>query len=726
MGVERGPKVTPMTANYFNDSPIEDVADDQYGIAPFANALAKSILGMINPVGTTIAVNGPWGSGKSSAVNLIRNELAAAGDEQLTVVDFKCWWYRGEEALTLAFFQELNRVFKKGLGDKVKGLIPDIGKHVLQAGPVLGTAVSLATGTGVGSIISGSATFLKRFFPDDESLEKTFRKLSKALEAQDRRFLVIVDDIDRLSPEEALAIFRLVKSVGRLPNVMYLLVFDRQLADAAVAARYPSEGPHFLEKIIQASFELPAPPQTDLNAAVLSAVETFCGLPNEEALVRFMNVFYDAVAPYITSPRHVTRLVNAISVTWPPVANEVNEADYIALETLRLYEPHVYAAIRANREAVVGSGAHYHLSGNATDKFAPFLAYIPETQHQRLKVALQRLFPALENTTYGDGFGQIWDSERRVCVGKHFDTYFRLSLSDDALPADDLKEVLDHADEPSFVESRFRMALDHRRKNGRSMVPVLLDELTSHAARMDKAKVEPFLCSLFAIADEIRREEDKEQGFPSADAHLRMHWLIRRLTENRYTIDERTSLYLKATEKAALGWLVDFTASAIGDYKEGEANSTLTDKCLIDQTALPILKDRALAALRVAATDGSLIHTDHLVYALYRWKDFSNDDGAEMKAWLAEQMRSDTTLITLAKALTGESWTTGLGVFGLGDRVSRRHIRVQISDGMELFDPASFRAELERIVSENTVPADDIAALGIFLTAWDAGRAGRD
>ena len=51
-----------MSTRYFNDSPIETPADDQYGITPFAKSLAKSILGIKDPVGTTIALNGAWGT----------------------------------------------------------------------------------------------------------------------------------------------------------------------------------------------------------------------------------------------------------------------------------------------------------------------------------------------------------------------------------------------------------------------------------------------------------------------------------------------------------------------------------------------------------------------------------------------------------------------------------------------------------------------------------------
>ncbi len=273
--------------SYFNDSPIEHGDDDEYGVAPFATALAKSLLNIEGPIGTTIALHGPWGSGKSSVVNLIRSELNKAGDPRLVVSEFNCWWYRGEEALALAFLQNLNAVLGSTLKDKVKNLVPKLGRGLLQAGPIIGPAIALTPVGPFAGVIGGAFAFAKRYFPDGETLESTFKKLSKILAEQERRFLVIIDDLDRLSPEEALAIFRLIKSVGRLPNVMYLVVFDRQLAETAVGEKYPSEGPHFLEKIIQAGFELPAPLPTDLNNAVLASISEICGSPDEDQIVRF-------------------------------------------------------------------------------------------------------------------------------------------------------------------------------------------------------------------------------------------------------------------------------------------------------------------------------------------------------------------------------------------------------------------------------------------------------
>lgn len=706
-------------SQYFNDSPIERREDDRYGVHPFSEALAVSLLSIPRPIGTAIALTGPWGSGKSSAINLIRAELLERKEDTLAVFDFKCWWYRGEEAIALAFLQELNSALRSTFGDKVKGLVPQMGRQILQAGPILGSAVALATSTGWGALVAGSAAFAKRFFPDKQPLEKAFRTLSKTLASQDKRILIIIDDIDRLSPDEALSIFRLVKSIGRLPNVMYLLVFDRVLAEAAVQERFPSEGAHFLEKIIQASFELPPPSPSDLQNALLTAFEQQCGSPSEEYIVRFMNLFYDVVAPYLLTPRHVARLVNAISVTWPAVANNVSRADYLALETLRLYEPSVYSAIRQNRETVTNAQR-----GGSKDKerFDPFLIAVPEERCDMLRIALQRLFPAFEEIRYS-GSNEGWDLERRICLSKHFDTYFKLSLSDETLSSDEINELLERAADTSFIQERLLRATAQVRRDGRSMVPVVLSELTSRGRRIAKEDVTPFVSAVFEVADPINRKQDEERGFAIGTTFLRIHWLIRQVVDERFTLEEKSNVYLDATERASLGWLVDFVSSAFDDHHPREGREVDLSTALTTVEALDVLVPRALAALRVAADEGALLRRDDLFHCLYRWREFAADGGAEVRAWLASRMQQDEVIVIIARALTSVSWTTALGGFGmLGDRVSRSEVRVDIGSDFSFFDPGQLRKSVVRIISEGSLPEEDLAALKTFLHAQKNSR----
>jgi len=58
------------------DRPKEHLTDDRLGYADFAQSLARSIAGLASTDGIVLAVNGAWGSGKTTAVNMIVEALA--------------------------------------------------------------------------------------------------------------------------------------------------------------------------------------------------------------------------------------------------------------------------------------------------------------------------------------------------------------------------------------------------------------------------------------------------------------------------------------------------------------------------------------------------------------------------------------------------------------------------------------------------------------------------
>ena len=714
---------------YFNDAPILTPEDDCFDIDRFAQALAKSFRDIESPIGATIAINGPWGSGKSSAVNLIRYHLKDEVDSnKLELIDFRCWWFRGEEALTLAFLQELNASLQKSLRQKAKELIPRIGKTLLQAGPVVGPAMNMVTGGIGGALTAGSMDFAKRFFSETENIEDLFQQLSKALEKQKKRFLVIIDDIDRLTPNEALLIFRLVKSVGRLPNVMYLLVFDRQLAEKAVTAMYPSEGPHFLEKIIQASFELPLPAHDDLNTATLSMIEKVCGpIQGKEQVRHFMNIFYDAIAPYLNTPRDLTRLSNAMSVSWPAIAREVDIGNYLALEVMRLFEPLLYNAIRTNKSSVCGIRSEYGQREDPKQEIEKFLKLASEKKREYARAALMRLFPRFENVSYSHSFIDSWESQRRVCTEKHFDTYFRMGIGDETISIAEIDKFIENAGNKEYVKEIFKKALNSVRKNGKSKVPSLFDEINVHASRIDEKNFQPLISAIFEIADDIDRNDDCERGTFFGSNQLRIHWLIRKLTFDRCTLEDRSEILLTACKNAQVGWLADFTSSAISDYKPKESGAPEpTEKCLVKEESIPQLKSHTISVIKSVAAEGKLILHSKLPYILFCWREFADDDGVAVLTWTKDQLSREEAVSVFAKAFTGESWSQGIGMAGLGDRVAIRNVRASVKGIEKIIDVKEFRCRLEEIEKNKSLKEDQKKNVLIFLEAWRKKEKGED
>ena len=189
---------------------------------------------------------------------------------------------------------------------------------------------------------------------NDRSLSDLRDDLSNALREQDKRLLVIIDDVDRLSPDEVRQIFRLVKSVADLSNVIHLLIFDRAIAERAFVDPANALGPKWHEKIVQAAFDLPPVQRVDIQRMFIDDLNKLAGATSPNDQMRWANVFHDSIAPWLATPRDARRLLNSLVVSWPAVARDVDIADFVALETFRLFEPRLHTFIRSNPRSLTG------------------------------------------------------------------------------------------------------------------------------------------------------------------------------------------------------------------------------------------------------------------------------------------------------------------------------------------------------------------------------------
>lgn len=708
------------------DHPIDLPEQDAFGFDPFARAIATSIAGLKSPEGLVVGVHGPWGSGKSSAVNLVKHHLVTGGlkgAENLVLVEFNPWWFNGADALAIAFFRELGSAIGKSLPDKAKDAFRALGRKLGSASPLIEAAVNLATvGTG-GAAAGGAAKFVGDVLGGERTVPEEHAIIAKALRAADKRYLVIIDDLDRLSADDALLIFKLVKSVGRLPNVIYLMVFDRELTEAAVAERFPSEGAHFLEKIVQAAFELPPPESDDLRSLLLNNVGRIIGEIEDDRLTRFMNVFYDVVAPNIARPRDVVRLTNALEVTWPALAGDVDAADFLAMETLRLFWPPVHRAIYNNKALVCGHQLGFEPQAQAEAHCdARLLGNVPEGERPQLRSALMRLFPALENAWsnhfYDAEFGQEWRLQRRVCVKAHFDPYFRFALSDQVAPATEIQAFLARADDPDFVRDALRQALATTRRRGGTRAAVLLDELTYRASLVPEGSIAPLVTAIFSIADELDVAADEAGAFSIGDNFLRIHTLLNRLVTERLEIAERDAVLESAAQTATLRWLINLALRCVGQHEPAH-NRRRRGEPLTSVEAAARLQALALARVEAAAADGTLASLPDLVEKLFRWRDLLGEGGIDrVRAWLAERLDDDALVEALARSFLTVGWT-----HSAGDVVARRFTRLDRGSVQALVDPGALRARMAAILARDDVDSGRRAVIEDFEAAW--ARPGR-
>ena len=168
-------------------------------------------------------------------------------------------------------------------------------------------------------------------------------RLRRTLQTLKSRIVVIIDDIDRLERNETRELIRLIRLTSDLPNVVFLLAFDRRHV-ASSLGETESDGQQYLEKIVQVSYNLPVIREPVLPAMYFARLDELVlkrdlERPDREVWGR---VFSEIVRPLLSNLRNVKRFLYSLPVTLDMVGKEVELADLLGLEAIRILRPALF------------------------------------------------------------------------------------------------------------------------------------------------------------------------------------------------------------------------------------------------------------------------------------------------------------------------------------------------------------------------------------------------
>lgn len=362
---------------------LRDGENDRLGFRNVAERIATSIVDRASVDGLVIGLEGQWGAGKSSLLHLIRRSLDQIPEEERpTVINFRPWLVGDRDALLTALLSELAdkishvsfakgnkktirsqraqkaadaiRVFARALG-KTGGIVETAGEYWAPL-KLFGKALTLF----------GKAAE-KEKIPNDLSTLKM--KITSLLKDINHRFIVTIDDVDRLEPSEAIEVLRLVRSVADFPNLIYILCYDTErLAEAIQKGANVEDGNFYLEKIVQLTVMVPKPEAYELRQWFSEQINELIGpISDYELHQRIKNVIDREGGVRLKTPRAVVRTLDAIRFLWPAIRDEkLDVADLIWLQLIKNDSPKLYrwieiyvatsAAISFGTAAVTESG----------------------------------------------------------------------------------------------------------------------------------------------------------------------------------------------------------------------------------------------------------------------------------------------------------------------------------------------------------------------------------
>jgi hypothetical protein len=252
------------------DVPISCNEDNLLGVENYATALSDFILYSATPL--TIGIQGEWGTGKTSLMNLIREKLAKADIATSWVNTWEYSLFKQSGETTPAVLRGMLEKLKESCGDEwtiSQGLTENIAKKLWSFGSnVTNQLVKNHTGVDVKKAAnegeeSKSITYTEIAFIKKE-IGDLIQKLVDDPKNKFKKVVFFLDDLDRIEPPLAVEILEALKNIFDIKNCIFVLAIDYDVVIKGLEKKFgiktdknEREFRSFFDKIIQVPFTMP-------------------------------------------------------------------------------------------------------------------------------------------------------------------------------------------------------------------------------------------------------------------------------------------------------------------------------------------------------------------------------------------------------------------------------------------------------------------------------------
>ena len=654
------------------DNPIRTKRDDLLNRSSLAVHIAEGIRRLAfysSSESFVIGIEGDWGSGKTSLINLVLEHLKSS---DVLIIKFNPWNFSDQNELITDFFDSIADVLKQTEREKGEEIAEKIKNYSFKL--LKRSELAIAPEVSFLGIKLKLGTIYKT--DRNNTLEKQKETINSLLKEVNKRIVVVIDDIDRLDTQETRLIFKLVKMTANFANTVFLLAYDRvRVGEMISEEKIPGE--EFLKKIVQLSFPLPRVDQRELFGILFGEIDKIVAdLENDLwDQRRWEDMFESGLKKLFPTVRDIKRYINSLRLDLEIVGKEeVNPVDFLGIEAIRVFVPDVYFAMAKEKQTFA-----FPAADNIYDREDPFpfpgmkgwfdeIAQdpsgrkticekiiekgSPEELSEAITEIIKKLFPQVE-TLYSQNPRDEWEQELdqwtqqlRVCSESVFDKYFSLSIVSSVLSEEDLRDFL------AKIEDRSASAEKLKKFQEENKLDILLRRLLGslHSLALSIQQLEGLLTVLFDFKERVT----PAGFFGSGSLDYRVQGLAYKISETipKEKRVESLARILNSTKDIARSTqFVDLMTENAIEYKkanEYERAKNFPEGLLLTEEEVGGLDEICIEKIKKAAEDGSLENETMLGHILSCWKKWGSEEQAKKHA--TELIKTDDGLLRFLKA----------------------------------------------------------------------------
>lgn len=337
------------------DLPIDTMESDLFDLDRYYTGLADFIKKCETPL--TIALQGDWGSGKTSMMNMIMGKLT---EPNLKCLYFNTWHYAqfsSEDDLSIAFLSELTTEVLKSVSapEKIVNTFSSMMKNIFKKTKINASYSLLNCSVQMETDFEELFNLNSSFYQDIKKFTKEFEiAIHSFVKKAPRRIVIFIDDLDRLNPERAVELLEIIKIFLDVPGCIFVLAIDYEVVTLGVSKKYGEglmyqKGKSFFDKMIQVPFRIPVA-FYKMDKLLMTSFESMGIDLNEDSQI-ISDIIKNSVG---ANPRTVKRLLNTFELIRDIL--KVSQDDHktnvllLAILCIQLCDDRLYQYLTSTRE----------------------------------------------------------------------------------------------------------------------------------------------------------------------------------------------------------------------------------------------------------------------------------------------------------------------------------------------------------------------------------------